>query len=393
MQTANHKSSRRVITTVLVSLFCAVSTLSVGQSDAFQPNPAADAGTIIVHAKFGGQIFGFDIDQNGTEGVLSEAKTLSNGNVLAAVETFDQTTGKILAVVTKTQTQDDFITLGVVGNSVGLVEHEHVISFLNVQRTFQVINPLSGNKITGKWTPPIGTKHLINQVSRTQGTSNAAVFAQDNSGNFIPYVFSSNVAANTFGPVIKIQDSFNFGSVPPPMAYNSVTNQAVLGGGDGCFGCLPVIGVADLSKGTFTEFTGIGFGFVNGIAVDSADNIACATTEDDASVEFYDLSTQTGFTVVLPNSGEQQIFSGADVEFDATHKLFFVAQPVSSSSSTGSTIYVYNTAGDLQETLNGFSFSNASNVIAMHIALKPSTRSGFVDGPNAGVSEIQSFTY
>jgi hypothetical protein len=393
MQTANHTSSLRVITAVLVSLFCAVSTLSVGQADAFQPNPAAGAGTIIVHAKFGGQIFGFDIDQSGTEGVLSESKILSNGNVLAAVETFDQTTGKILTVVTKTQTQDDFITLGVVGNSVGLVEHEHVVSFLNVQRTFQVINPLSGNKITGKWTPPIGTKHLINQVSRTQGTSNAAVFAQDNSGNFIPYVFSSNVAANTFGPVIKIQDSFNFGSVPPPMAYNSVTNQAVLGGGDGCFGCLPVIGVADLSKGTFTEFTGIGFGFVNGIAVDSADNIACATTEDDASVEFYDLSTQTGFTVVLPNSGEQQIFSGADVEFDATHKLFFVAQPVSSSSSTGSTIYVYNTAGVLQETLNGFSFSNASNVIAMHIALKPSTRSGFVDGPNAGVSEIQSFTY
>ena len=393
MQTANHKSFRRVITAVLVSLFCAVSTLSVGQSDAFQLNPAAGAGTIIVHSKFGGQIFGFDIDQSGTEGVLSEARTLSNGNVLAAVETFDQTTGKILTVVTKTQTQDDFITLGVVGNSVGLVEHEHVVSFLNVQRTFQVINPLSGNKITGKWTPPIGAKHLINQVSRTQGTSNAAIFAEDNSGNFIPWVFSSNVAANTFGPVIKIQDSFNFGSVPPPMAYNSVTNQAVLGGGDGCFGCLPVIGVADLGKGTFTEFTGIGFGFVNGIAVDSADNIACATTEDDASVEFYDLSRQTGFTVVLPNSGQQQIFSGADVEFDATHKLFFVAQPVSSSTSTGSTIYVYDTAGNLQETLNGFSFSNASNVIALHIALKPSTRSGFVDGPNAGVSEIQSFTY
>ncbi len=393
MQTASHKSSRRLIAAALVILFCAVSTLTFGQSDAFQPNPAAGAGTIIVHSKFGGQIFGFDIDQNGTEGVLSEAKNLTNGNILAAVETFDQTTGKILAVVTKTQTQDDFITLGVVGNSVGLIEHEHVVSFLNVQRTFNVINPLSGNKLTGKWTPPIGTKHLLNQVSRTQGTPNSAVFAQDNSGNFIPWVFSSNVAANTFGPIVKIQDSFNFGSVPPPMAYNSVTNQAILGGGDGCFGCLPVIGVADLGKGTFTEFTGIGFGFVNGIAVDSADNIACTTTEDDASVEFYDLTTQTGFTVVLPNSGEQQIFSGADVEFDATHKLFFVAQPVSSSSSTGSTIYVYNTAGVLQETLNGFSFSNASNVIALHIALKPSTRSGFVDGPNAGVSEIQSFTY
>jgi hypothetical protein len=152
-----------------------------------------------------------------------------------------------------------------------------------------------------------------------------------------------------------------------------------------------VIGLVNLTKGSFTEFTGIGFGFVNGIAVDSADNLACTTTEDDASIEIYDLATQTGFTEVLPNSGEQQIFSGADVEFDAIHKLFLVAQPVSSSASSGSSIYVYNTSGVLQETLNGFNFSNASTVISMHIALKPSTRTGFVDGPGNG--EEQGFTY
>ncbi|PYX49497.1 MAG: hypothetical protein DMG79_08540 [Acidobacteria bacterium] len=387
-----HDVFRPVIAVALLSFFCAVSTFAVGQIEDAQPNPAAGAGSIIVHSKLGGQIFGFDIDQNGTQGVLSEAQDLSNGNVLAAVETFDQTTGKILTVVTKTQTQDDFVTLGVFGNSVGLIEHEHVVSFLNVQRTFVVINPLKANKFTGKWTPPIGAKHLINQVSRTQGSSLAAVFAEDNSGNFVPFVFSSNIAANTFGPVVKINDSFNFGSAPPPMAYNTLTNQAVLGGGNGCFGCLPVIGLVDLGKGTLTEFTGIGFGFVNGIAVDSADNIACTTTEDDASVEFYDLNTQTGFTVVLPNSGQQQFFSGADVEFDAIHKLFLVAQP-NSSSSTGSSIYVYDTSGNLQETLNGFNFSNAFNVVPAHIALKPSNRTGFVDGPSTTVSEIQSFTY
>jgi hypothetical protein len=376
---------RRLITAALLSFVCAAPTLTVAQSD-------VPATPVIVHSKFGGQIFGFDIDQNGTEGVLTEAQTLSNGNVLAAVETFDQKTGKILKVLTKTQTMDDFITLGVVGTSVGLIEHEHVIKLLDVQRTFQVINPLSGNAYTGKWTPPLGAKHLLSEVSRNQGTTNVAVFAEDNSGNFIPYVFSSNVAANTFGPVIHITDSLNFGSVPPPIAYNSVTNTAILGGGDGCFGCLPVIGVADLTKGTFTEFTGIGFGFVNGIAIDSADNIACTTTEDDANVEFYDLATQTGFTVVLPNSGSNQFYSGADVEFDATNKLFFVSQP-NSSSSTGSSIYVYDTKGNLQETLNGFSFSNAFNVIPAHIALNPSTRTGFVDGPSSNVNEIQGFTY
>jgi hypothetical protein len=365
-------------------------TFSIFPFTANAQSAETPANSVIVNTKFGGQIFGFDIDQNGTEGILSEAQTLSNGTVLAAVETFDQKTGKILAVLAKTETQDDFVTLGVAGTSVGLIEHEHVIKLLDVQRTFGVVNPLSANKATGKWTPPIGKTHLLNQVSRNQGTTNNAVFAIDNSGNFVPWVFSSNVAANTFGPIVKITDSFNFGSVPPPMAYNTVTNEAVLGGGDGCFGCLPVIGIADLTKAAFTEFTGIGFGFVNGIAVDSAGNIACTTTEDDASVEFYDLTTQTGFTVILPNSGSQQIFSGADVEYDSVHKVFFIAQPVSSSSS-GSSIYIYNTTGVLEGTLDGFNFSNASSVIPVHIALNPSRRTGFVDGPSA--NQMQGFSY
>ena len=370
-----------IISAFLFSVIACAGSL-MAQSD----RPAT---SIIIHSKFGGQIFGFDIDQNGTEGVLAEALSQSNGDILAAVETFDQTTGKILNVVTKTQTQDDFIALGVAGTSVGLFEHEHEIKLLDVVRTFEVINPLSGNKVSGKWTPPLGKTHLLEQVSNTQGSVNNAVFAQDNSGQtFIPWVFSSNVAANTFGPIVKITDSLNFGSVPPPMAYNTATNIAVLGGGDGCFGCQPVIGLADLGAGTFSEFLGGGLGFVNGIAVDSADNIACTTTEDDASVEFYELTTETVTIQVLPNSQAQQYLSGGDVEFDALHKLFVVAQP-HSSTLKGSSIYVYDTVGNLQETLNGFSFLEGSG---SHISLNPTTRTGFVMGP-VGVSEIQEFAY
>jgi hypothetical protein len=374
---------------LFVLLFSGIAVFA--QTSELQPDSSAGAGTLLVHSKFGGQIFGFDIDQNGTEGVLSEA----GGSVNAAVESFDQKTGKILKVVIKTETQDDFVTMGVVGSSVGLVEREHVEGGFVVKRIFRTLDPLDSNKFTGLWTPPIGSQHIIMPagVSRSQGVPNVAVFAYDNSGNFIPYVFSSNVAANTFGPVVKITDSNNFGSLTPPMAYDSKTNQAVLGGGNGCFGCRPVIGVVNLTKGTFTEFTGIGFGFVNGIAIDAADGIAVTDTEDDANVEFYDLKAKTGFTVVLPNSGEQQFFSGNDVEFDPIHKLFLVAQENSSSSSSGSTIYVYDTKGNLKETLNGFNFNNTFNIIAMHIALNPGRRSGFVDGPDSGVTEIQSFTY
>jgi hypothetical protein len=380
------------LSVLLISmLLCGTAALS--QSTDLQQTPGA--GKVIVHSKFGGQIFGFDIDQNGSEGVLSEAALQSNGTVLAAVETFDQKSGQILKVVSETQTQDDFITLGVVGNSVGLIEHEHEVGVLNVKRIFNVMNPLHVNKLTGIWTPPIGSEHLImpTGVSRSQGVPNVSVFAYDNSGNFIPWVFSSNVAENTFGPVVDITDSLNFGSVPPPMAYDATTNQAILGGGDGCFGCLPVIGLVDLAAGTFSEFTGFGFGFINGIAVDAADGIFCTTTEDDAGVEFYNLTTETGIEVTLPNSGEQQVFSGADVEFDPINRLFLVAQPVSSSAARGSTLYVYTPNGELVETLNGFNFSNAFNVVPMHIALHPSKRAGYVDGPDSGVTEIQSFTY
>jgi hypothetical protein len=381
-----------------LALLVLCSVAAFGQTNELQPNPSAGPNGVLVHSKFGGQIFGFDVDQNSGEGVLSEAKTLSNGNVLAAVETFDQATGNILNVVAVTQpshSQDDFVTLGVVGNSVGLVEHEQVQHLFVNNRTFHVLNPLPSNRFTGIWTPPIGTQHIIEPtgVSRSQGVPNVAVFALDNSGQFIPWVFSSNVAANTFGPVVRITDSNNFGSVPPPIAYDSATNQAVLGGGPGCFDCLPVIGVVDLTQGTFSEFTGIGFGFINGIAIDAADGIACTTTEDDANVEFYSLSTRTGFTTQLPGSGGQQFYSGADVEFDSVHKLFLIAQPNSSSAPSGSTIYVYDTHGTLKETLNGFSFSNTFSVIPVHIALHPSLRSGYVDGPDSGVTELQGFTY
>ena len=367
-------------------------SVSSGAQEAQESLTFPGAQQIFVHSKFGGRIFGFDVDQNGTVGLLAEAQDLNNGNVLAAVEAFDQKTGKILRVLAETETQDDFVTLGIVGNSVGLVEHEHVVGLFSVQRTFKVIDPVSGTKFTGTWTPPIGTKHLINSLSRTQGSPNVAVYALDNSGNFVPYVFGSNVAANTFGPVIKIADSTDFG-FPPVIALNTSTNTAILGGGPGCFGCIPVIGLADLTKGTFRKFAGVGFGFVNGMAVDSADNLLCTTTEDDASVEFYDLNTLRAFTVLLPGSGSNQFFSGADVEFDAVNKLFLIAQPNSSSSSSGSTIYVYDTAGNLKNILNGFNFSNTFSVIPVHIALNPATRSGYVDGPDANVTELQRFTY
>jgi hypothetical protein len=359
---------------------------------------AIGAGSTIVHSKFGGQIFGFDIDQNGTEGVLSEDKLLDNGDVLAAVETFDQASGKILKVVAETETQDNFLTLGIAGASVGLVEHEHVQGLFVVKRIYEELNPLDSNKITGAWTPPLASDDIILGLSRNQGSPTTAVLAFENSGSGPTFVFGSNVKANSFEPAITLSDPvFGIGT-GPLVGYDSATNQAVVAASTGAAGGPPpVFALVDLTTGTVNEFNGlpgpfpVREGFVNGLAVDSEDGIACTTTELDFRVEFYDLKTETGISVTLPGA-TNQIESGSDVEFDPVHKLFFVAQEVS-TTGPGSSIQVYNTKGELVESLNGFNFSNTSNVVFTHIALNPRNRSGYVDGPDSGVTEIQSFTY
>jgi hypothetical protein len=363
--------------------------------------PVVDTGSVIVHSQFGGQIFGFDIDPNGNKGVLSESQSLGEGKRLAAVETFDQTTGEIISVVTMTEGQEDFVTLGVF-NSVGLIEREREISFLHVWRSFRVINPLDANRFTSSWSPPLeppgwrrlgDQTHIITRVRGALGSPDSAAYAMDVSGNFIPLVFRSNIGANTFGPMCQITDEDFTSGADPGFAYDNQMNRAVLGHAALGNPFVPgFIATVDLASGAFTKFRGVGIGDVNGLAVDPETGTVCTTTEIDFSVQFYNLATQSGFSQPLPGA-TNQFYSGADVEWDQVNRLFLVAQPNSSTAASGSSIHVYDGAGNLIESLNGFNFSNAGNVIPAHIALNPSNRSGFVDGPDPGVREIQSFTY
>jgi hypothetical protein len=356
-------------------------------------------GSIFVTSKFGGSIFGFDIDQNGTEGVFSEGQTLPNGNTLAAVETFNQATGKIVKVVKKSDNSlDDFVTHGIVGTSIGLVEHQIVPQLYITKRVYEELNPLDDNKFTGKWKTPLTKDDIIIGVSRNQGFPTTAVFAFEN-GQFTSFVFAANLAAKTVGPIVNLSDQIFGFNYSPVMAYDTVTNQAVIASSTGAVGGpAPQIALANLTTGDVTEFTGVweppyGPGSVNGIAVDSEDGIAVTATELEGNITFYDLSKQTGFLVALPDPG--QVTSGTDVEFDPVHKLFFVAQQVSGTAS-GSSIQVYDTKGNFVESLNGFNFSDTSSVIGTYIALNPSNRSGFVNsaGPQGTQGDaLQSFTY
>jgi len=377
----------QVVVAVMLGMF--LSAVSVCAGAQAQRKAPIGPGNVIVHSALGGFILGYDIDQTGTEGILSEALVLSDGNANVAVETFDQKTGKTIKILSQqSDSKNDFVTLGIFGNHVALTEFEHVTDLFVDKRLYGVSNPLNSNRITGKWTPPFKkADDIIGSMSASQGFSNAAVLGFENTvNNFSSYVFSSNVAANTFGPVFKVSDPvFNFDN-SPVLAFNSTTNQAVLGGSNGCFGCTTEIGMVDLTTGKLTEFEGLGFGFINGIAVDSATGIACTTTEDDFSVEFYDLAKQTGIIVVLPGANNQAQSGGA-VAVDPIHKLFLIGQEFSSTAPSGSSIQVFDEQGNFVESLNGFNLP-----VSAYMALHPSGRAGYVL-VTPELTSLQSFTY
>ena len=374
------KTAASLIAPLALLCLCCISS-----SPAAAQKPSVGPGKVVVHTAFGGFIEGYDIDRNGTEGILAEA-----GGSAVAVETFDQATGKILKVVTQQKnSNNDFVSFGIVGNNVGLVEEE--ISggqFVN-KRVYGTINPINGGKFTGKWTPPFTKNDIVFGVAASQGSPVTPVLYFDNSGNdFSSLLISSNVAANTFGKPLTIPDPiFDFADAPV-LAYDTQTNQAVLGGSNGCFGCTTEIGLVDLANNDFTEFPGLGFGFVNGIAVDSSTGIICTTTEDDFSVEFYNLATQTGFIEPLQDA-DNQVFSGGDVEFDPIHKLFLIGQEFSSvDPAGGSSILVYDEQGTFIEAVNNLKLPASP----AYMALNPSKRAGYVLAAPAG-TELQSFTY
>jgi hypothetical protein len=344
-------------------------------------------GTVIVRPALGGTIIGYDIDQNGSEGLLTEYVPGAGGMDTVAAETFNQLTGKITSIVARmNQTKSDYVTLGIVGSHVGLVEFEHVSKLYVDARRYYVIDPLNANKFTGMWRPALlGKNDIIEEVSANQGMPNNAVFGLRNDENFYTLVFQTNVAANTFGPLFVITEPIFAYYNSPVMAYDSRNNQAVLASSTGSPQSVPELATVNLATGAMNEFTGLGLGFVNGIGYDSNTGIACTTTEIDFSVEFYNIAQQTGFIETLPNA-TNQIQSGAAVAVDPIHKLFLVEQPYTSTGKSGSAIQEYNEAGRFITSINGLQLPVSPTRIALH----PSARFGFV---LQGQSELQSFDY
>jgi hypothetical protein len=342
----------------------------------------------VLSSQEGGQIFGFDIDRNGDDGVLA---TASN------VETFDQDTGTIAKVFPKKlPSGTSYSVANILADDLGLViRYVTPNGSIYAKRFYDVMDPVTKNKFTGKWKPPVKDIQ-VEQAGPNQSTSTTAIFAIELKNQDRIDVFSSDVSTNTFGKIFHPNpNSVGIGD-SPQFAQDTATNQAVIattpdGGRVG--GEPPINILIDLKTGKETQFDGLnngyyGSGFVNGLAVDSSTGIAATTTELNAQVEFYNLATQSAAFAQLPcTSDTSQLNSGSGIANDPVNGLFLVTDTYYCSGSQGSAIVVYDESGNVVESITGFKFPIGVGAPAIN----PSKRMGWVTGP--GVNQIQQFFY
>jgi hypothetical protein len=356
----------------------------------------------VLSSAYGGQIFGFDVNQSGNDGIIDDAVSLSNGGLKSAIETFDITTGKITKIVkslvSKTS-NDELVTFGIGGNDVGLVDEERAtIENQHVTRNdlFYLLNPVAGQEITGPWTLPDSKNALLWQLSQNQSTSTQlAVVYRFSGSNSVPWLYLTDLAANTIVksfPLTIFQDNFLL-----MFAQDTATDEAVTAISSYPGGPPPPNVVINLKTEKIRQFNGFnngpyGAGGINGLAVDSTTGILCTTTELNAQVEFYKLSDGSGTWAQLPGTGDSsQLNSASSVTNDPVHHLFLVTQPVSSTGGV-SAVYVYDEKGNLKETINGFNFNtNLPPSFGLKIVLNPTKRIGWVQGANP--NQLQQFFY
>jgi hypothetical protein len=349
----------------------------------------------------GGQIYGFDIDQNGSDGVLASAQPAAgDDSFLVSVETFNQNTGAISkSFQVQTGSVNSYSVNGIFAGDVALITRFVTPpGHTGAQRLYDVMNPVTAEAFTGTWTPPLKDVN-VQMAAENQSTSTSVLLVIELDNQDKPDLIVSDIAANTFSNVIPLDPNVFGVCNSPYVGQYTAANEAVLALSPDCgavHGEAPLNVLVNLSTGAMTQFNGYNngpyhAGDVTGLAVDPNTGVAATVTELNAQVEFYDLANQQGIVAVqLPCTGDtSQLNSGSNIAVDPVHKLFLVTETYYCSSSPAGAIVVYDETGKLVETITGFSFSIGEPAPAIN----PGKRIGWAFGGPGGFSQLQQFFY
>ena len=380
---------------------CAATPGSIARSLAPAPPIGAQTGPAfarrlvgpgsILTSKFSGQIFGWGIDENGTDGVLTEVVPGMGNSFTSIVEAFDQPTAQIKKVVRKQNSgpsgNRELAVEGILANDIGLIDDERLYPNFVRRDVYYVMAPVLGYKITGAWTRPHGHNFLIYDIADQQTDPVAVMAATILDGSIKnPPTFEVVVTDVAMNKILHILHAPKLDGVNYPylVAEDTTTHHAYIPAAN--YQSETVFVDFDVRTGHVSnKFVAPPFGGpVIGMAIDSATHMMCTTTGTTYSVQMYNLKTEKQtFVGQIPNSrGEGQ--AGNSIAADPINHVFLVEQP--NSLLGGSEIYVYDEKGRVLEGLTGFAFGPSSG-----IRVVATSRSGYVAGPHP--NQLQAFTY
>jgi hypothetical protein len=396
------RAVRPAVLPLSLSALFLVAAMSACCAAASAPSHKVGLGKVLT-ASDGVQIYGFDIDQNGNDGVLASAGYQGN-NFVISVETFNEDTGKITKTfATKDSANKSYSVDAIFDGDVGLITEYYVPNGqIYATRSYDVMNPVTAKKFTGSWNPTLNDVD-IQLVAENQATSTGVVYVIELKNQDQPDLIVSDIGANTVSNVIQLDPNYFSLANGPQLGQYTAANQAVIAespdaGAVG--GEAPENYVFDLSTGSYTNFAGYNngpyhAGDVNGLATDPNTGVTATTTELNAQVEFYDMASETAITYdQLPCTNDTaQTFSGSGIAVDPVNQLFLVTE-LSDACNDGQSaaIVVYDESGNYVETISGFPYTT-DVVSAPAAAINPSKRMGWVYGGPDGLDQLQQFYY
>jgi hypothetical protein len=337
---------------------------------------------------------GYGINANSADGFLTSNQATASGQQLGSVETFDQSSDAVTSTVVSSS--DAYGTPS--GGCPGLFHGDTglYVDSSATASTYNVLSPVSAGKAAGQWTLPSQDLDGIVCPAPNQATDDMAVLTGTGGPAATYRVLSSNVAKNTFGTAYSLAPALTSLGIPFAGGFgqNTTTGDAVVGIGDFAnFNAPPSIVAVNLHSGALQSLTGVTTGPAEGLAVDSATNMAASGSLASAGFGIYDLTRRTG-TLVPLNGG---IYEHPAV--DMTHSEFAV-QEVGSPDLYGltpnnnalSSVVITDENGTVVQRIEKFNFFNIFLLdIGSYLQLNPATRTAYTLGP--GGTQLYPFAY
>jgi hypothetical protein len=344
---------------------------------------------------------GFGVDANGTDGFLTSGQQLASGEIITSLETFSQATQQITQDVAS-GSNSLYYTMGwgIYGSDVGLFCDENESTFAS---TCNLLNTVANGTIGNAWTIPAAPSSILEGAANsanTNATFLGASFTTSTQYQLLTSSLTSNTTTSLYnvnptGPTTPefwgVAEDTNLGAAGTAvMPYDDLSNTSAP----------PGMELVDLATGKVTQFTGDGVLFPYGIAVDSATHVAAVPTLGDAGLTFYNLQTQTGTEVIMPQCPPgNNIFcldGGLYTAADQVNHRFLVEQTAAPdfalNNNSLSQVVVYDESGNVLESVERFDLWGTFLPIQDNLLqLNPNSKEGYLIGP--GEQQIIPFNY